>query len=157
MGIVPHSFFVGEDMTLKIYKMTSEVNKVSKTLSSETTLTGNLKSESSVIDPVILIEAENISDYNYAYIEEFHRFYFIKNIVCVRSNLWRVAMHVDVISTYADYIKQNNGIMSRNSNVWNLYYQDEQFKILNYETIQTKAFSTSLQPSSEFVLIVAGG
>ena len=104
-----------------------------------------------------MIQAINLSDYNYAWIEEFHRFYFIKNIVSVRTNLWRLTMHVDVLSTYADYIKNNNAVISRNSNLWNLYYQDEQFKILNYETIQTKAFGTSLNPSSQFVLIVAGG
>ena len=144
-------------MTIKLYRNMSEEIAVTKNITDEITYTGNLRNESSVIDPVILIEAANLSDYNYAWIEEFHRFYFIRNIVSVRTGLWRLTMHVDVLSTYAGYIKDNNAIMSRNSNVWNLYYQDEQFKILNYETIQTKAFGTSLTPSSNFVLITAGG
>lgn len=144
-------------MTIKLYRNLSEEIAVTKNITDEITYTGNLRSESSVIDPVIMIEAVNLADYNYAWIEEFHRFYFIRDISSVRTGLWRLTMHVDVLSTYAGYIKDNNAIMSRNSNVWNLYYQDDQFKILNYETIQTKAFSTSLSPSSEFVLIVAGG
>ena len=135
----------------------SEEISITKNIQDEIELTGNLRNESSVIDPVVLVYAENLSDYNYAWIDEFHRFYFIRNIISVRTGLWRLEMHVDVLSTYADYIKNNNGIMARNANVWNLYYQDDQFKILNYETIQTKAFGTSLSPSSNFVLIVAGG
>lgn len=144
-------------MTIKLYRNMSEEIAVTKNITDEIVYTGSLRSESSVIDPVILIEAANLSDYNYAWIEEFHRFYFIRNIVSVRTGLWRLTMHVDVLTTYAGYIKENNGIISRNSNVWNLYYQDDQFKILNYETIQTKAFGVSLSPSSQFVLIVAGG
>ena len=144
-------------MTVKLYRNLSEEITETKNITDEITYTGSLREESSVIDPVIMIQAINLSDYNYAWIEEFHRFYFIKNIVSVRTNLWRLTMHVDVLSTYADYIKNNNAVISRNSNLWNLYYQDEQFKILNYETIQTKAFGTSLNPSSQFVLIVAGG
>lgn len=144
-------------MTIKLYRNMSEEVSVVKNLQDEISLTGSLKEESSVIDPVILIESENLADYNYAWIDEFHRFYFIKNINCVRNDLWRLSMHVDVLTTYADYIKQNNGIITRNENVWNLYYQDNQFKILNYETIQTKAFGASLIPSSQYVLIVAGG
>lgn len=144
-------------MTVKLYRNMSEEISVTKNITDEITYTGNLRSESSVIDPVIMIEATNLSDYNYAWIEEFHRFYFIRDITSVRTGLWRLTMHVDVLSTYAGYIKDNNAIISRNSNVWNLYYQDEQFKILNYERIQTKSFNVSLQPSSELVLIVAGG
>ena len=144
-------------MTIKLYRNLSEEIAVTKNITDEITYTGSLREESSVIDPVIMIQTSNLSDYNYAWIEEFHRFYFIKNIVSVRTNLWRLTMHVDVLSTYAGYIKDNNGILARNSNVWNLYYQDEQFKILNYETIQTKAFGASLNPSSQFVLLVAGG
>lgn len=144
-------------MEIRLYKNMSEEISVVKNIQDEIVYIGNLKDESSVIDPVVLIEAENLSDYNYAWIKEFNRFYFIKNIDCVRNNLWRLNMHVDVLSTYASYIKNNNGIITRNANVWNLYYQDNQFKILNYETIQTKAFTGSLVPSSEFVLIVAGG
>lgn len=144
-------------MTVKLYKNLSEEIAVTKNITGELSYTGTLREESSVIDPVIMIQASNLSDYNYAWIEEFHRFYFIRNIVSVRNNLWRLTMHVDVLSTYADYIKNNNGILARNSNVWNLYYQDEQFKILNYETIVTKKFGVSLSPSSQFVLIVAGG
>lgn len=144
-------------MTIKLYKTPSEVNKVTKVLNDELSLTGELRESSSVITPIIKIEDDDLTDYNYAYIPDFGRYYFITNITSVRNNLWEVAMRVDVLMTYADEIKANTAVIARNSNLWNLYYQDEQFKILNYETIQTKAFGVSLNPSSQIVLICAGG
>lgn len=144
-------------MTIKLYKTPSEVNKVTKVLNDEISLTGELRESSSVITPIIKIEEDDLTDYNYAYIPEFGRYYFITNITSVRNNLWELAMRVDVLMTYAAEIKANTAVIARNSNLWNLYYQDEQFKILNYETIQTKAFGVSLNPSSQIVLICAGG
>ena len=144
-------------MTIKLYKTPSEVNKVTKALNDELSLTGELRESSSVITPNIKIEDDDLTDYNYAYIPEFGRYYFITNITSVRNNLWELAMRVDVLMTYATEIKANTAVIARNSNLWNLYYQDEQFKILNYETIQTKAFGVSLNPSSQIVLICAGG
>jgi hypothetical protein len=145
------------NMTINLYKTLSEVNKVTKTLTDEISLTGTLRDVSSVMNPRIIIEEDNISDYNYAYIPDFGRYYFITNIDSVRNNIWNVSMRCDVLMTYADEIKNNTAVIARNSNLWNLYYQDEQFKILNYETIQTKAFGVSLNPSSQIVLICAGG
>ena len=144
-------------MTIKLYKTASEVNKVTKVLTDELELTGELRESSSVITPIIKIEDDDLTDYNYAYIPDFGRYYFITNITSVRNDLWEVAMRVDVLMTYASEIKANTAVIARNSNLWNLYYQDEQFKILNYETIQTKAFGVSLNPSSQIVLICAGG
>lgn len=143
-------------MTIKLYKTPSEVNRVTKVLNDELSLTGELRESSSVITPIIKIEDDDLTDYNYAYIPEFGRYYFITNITSVRNNLWEVAMRVDVLMTYATEIKANTAVIARNANLWNLYYQDEQFKILNYETIQTKAFSASLNPNSQIVLICAG-
>ena len=144
-------------MTIKLYKTPSEVNKVTKVLNDELSLTGELRESSSVITPIIKIEDDDLTDYNYAYIPDFGRYYFITNITSVRNDLWEVAMRVDVLMTYADEIKANTAVIARNSNLWNLYYQDEQFKILNYETIQTKSFGYPLSPNSEIVLICAGG
>lgn len=144
-------------MTIKLYKTPSEVNKVTKVLNNELELTGELRESSSVITPIIKIEDDDLTDYNYAYIPEFGRYYFITNITSVRNGLWEVAMRVDVLMTYATEIKANTAVIARNSNLWNLYYQDEQFKILNYETIQTKSFGNPLSPNSQIVLICAGG
>ena len=54
-------------MTINLYKTASEVNKVTKVLTDELSLTGELRESSSVITPTIKTEADDLTDYNYAY------------------------------------------------------------------------------------------
>ena len=56
------------------------MNKIGKTPETKFTLEGTLKEESSIVDPVILIEKDNPIEANYAYIAEFERYYYIKDI-----------------------------------------------------------------------------
>ena len=102
-------------MNINLYVNTSEPEKLDKTLISGISLTGFLRESSSIIDPVILIEgnASTLSLYNYAYIPEFERYYFINNIESVRTGLVRVYMHVDALSSFKSGIRSNNALIDQ--------------------------------------------
>ena len=51
---------------------------------------------------------------NYVYIPEFNRYYFINDIISIRTNMWRLNMHVDVLMSYKKQIKQMNAFVNRN-------------------------------------------
>ena len=71
--------------------------KVDKSVTVQLSLSCTLKDETSVENPTILVATSaNISGYNYMYIQEFGRYYFITDIVSVRDGLWAVSGHVDV-------------------------------------------------------------
>ena len=57
-------------------------------LSSPLTINGTLREESSVINPSITFNIDNfdLQNYNYAYIKEFNRYYFIKDITYIIGN-----------------------------------------------------------------------
>ena len=74
-------------MQIKFYYNSSEKNKINKSISRELTMDGNLRDECSVINPTILVEHSNLSNYNYVYIPEFKRYYFITEMTIVRNNL----------------------------------------------------------------------
>lgn len=78
----------------------SEPNRVTKELTLITTLSGTLKSETSIINPVLLIEGDLTSfiNCNYLTIPIFGRSYFVTDIRSIRSNLVEVTAHVDVLS-----------------------------------------------------------
>ena len=60
---------------------TEPYNKITKNPSTILTATGELKEECSLMDPVILIASDTApTGVNYAYIADFGRHYFIKNI-----------------------------------------------------------------------------
>lgn len=147
-------------MDIILYVNSSERQAITKTLSNGLTLTGSLRNESSVINPTILIETTNPSSYNYAYIPEFGRYYFITDIVSVRTNLWRVSMSVDVLMSFAQSILDLDVIVSdasigdydsptyMNGDVWQTTVKDKTDVI---------TFPSGLLDSGEYILITSGG
>lgn len=81
-------------------------------------LQGVLKEPSSIMNPTIRIEplANNASphSYNYAYINKFGRYYFIKDWVW-SDGLWEVQMAVDVLASFKTEIGQQNEYILRTS------------------------------------------
>ena len=106
-------------MTINLYKIISEKNSVKKEtgagkLTASYTLTGTLKNNTSIINPTIRVEVNSdIVNCNYAYIPEFSRYYFIRDIVNVSNNLWEISMHCDVLSSFWNEIKTNSAILNR--------------------------------------------
>lgn len=135
----------------------SERNKIDKETVSLATVTGELKTETSIIDPVIMIEGD-LSTFNlcnYLTIPSFGRSYFVNNIRSIRNNLIEISAHVDVLSSFADEIRSNSAIVKRQENNWNLYLNDGSFKVYQNPNVLTKAFPSGFT-TQEFVLAVAG-
>lgn len=147
-------------MDITLYVNNSEVQAINKTLSSGTVLTGTLREESSVINPSFLIEAINPSSFNYCYIPEFGRYYFIRNITSVRNNIWRITCDVDVLMSFRTYILNLSVTVSDLSNGEpnaSTYMQGDVWK----PTVKTKTdiitFPSGLLDSGEYILITSGG
>lgn len=145
-------------MNIKLIKNLSEPEKVTKSLTEIVSVTGTLREESSILDPVILVtgSASNIMQANYMRIIEFNRYYFIKNIVAKRNGIWEISAHVDVLQSYADGIKAQTAVIKRQENRWNLYLDDGMFKTYQNPQILTKVFPSGFT-TQNFVLAIAGG
>lgn len=144
-------------MTITFYENYSEKNHLDKNIDTVGTITGTLREDCSIIDPVIKIESFSgldISSCNYAYISEFGRYYFIRNIKCV-GKLFEVQMHVDVLSTYKSVIRSNSAVVSRQENNWNLYLQDGNFKTYAFPHMQIAQFQGGFD-SFNLILSVSG-
>ena len=140
-----------------LQRNTSELNKLDKTLTTITTLTGTLKTETSIIDPVIIVEGtlSDLKTCNYCTISEFGRSYFVNNIKSIRNNLIELTCHVDVVSTYKSQIRSQFAIVRKQENNWNLYLNDGSFKCYQNPIVLTKKFSNGFTTPS-FVMAVAG-
>lgn len=145
-------------MTITLQVSTSPKNKLDKDVTDVASLSGTLKTSTSVINPTIIIEG-NLSQYtnvNYMTIPDFGRSYFITNITSITSNLFEIAAHVDVLSSFATEIRANKAIVHRQETKWNLYLNDGSFKVYQNPMVLTKAFPSGFT-TQEFVLAVAGG
>ena len=131
-------------MDIHMYKNSAEkivLNKDSYLLS-EIHLSGYLRDECDIINPVIEISKAayskiwygtetvdvqsagqdvisnnpyKVPEHNYIYIPQFKRYYFIDNITSVRKGLWRISMSVDVLMSFRDDINNLTGIVKRST------------------------------------------
>ena len=143
-------------MTIKLYKNLSEKNHLDKDIDQiGADVTGNLRSDCSIIDPVVLLERDiDLTNCNYAYIEEFGRYYFINNVV-IKGKLYEIRMHVDVLSTYKDDIRSNSAVISRQEKQYNLYLKDGAMKTYANPHIQVSQFPNGFT-NYNFIFSVAG-
>ena len=147
-------------LTVDLYKNNSPVEKIGKTLSDQITVTDVvLKKDTSILKPVLLTnDARNVYEYNYMYISDFARYYFIDDIVSVNNNLWEISAHVDVLETYASAILANTAVLRRQEQKFNLYLDDPEFIVYNNYRIQTKRFAgtSGWTKNLHYVLVTNG-
>lgn len=145
-------------MDLILYVNNSEKNKLEKSLSSDLKLTGKLREQSSVVNPSIMIQAQNPSNYNYAYIPEFKRYYFITDMVSVRTGLWEISMHVDVLMSFKAEIKGTQVILSDTEVTGQTNYMaGEQWTSTVKTATDIVSFPNTMNISGDYILITAGG
>lgn len=145
-------------MEIKFYYNSSEKNKIGKSLSNELVLTGNLRDECSVTNPVISVNISSLVGYNYCYITEFNRYYYITDIVSVRTNLWRVTLSIDVLESFKNDILNLSCIVDKQHDYdkYNNYIDDGSYinEIKTFTEIAN--FQSGFNEDGEFILITAG-
>lgn len=133
-----------------------ELNKISKSPTTVMTLTGTLRDEANIVDPVIMIEYDGtLTNCNYMRIEAFNRYYFITKIESVRTGLWRIYGHCDVLKTYAKAILGTEAVVARSESKWNLLINDAMFKVYSNPRIQIANFPNKFS-GQDYVLVMNG-
>ena len=150
-------------MQLDLFTCSSEKHRVNKRnyISNHFILEGSLKDNTSVTDPEILIEKTNpvIYQYNYMYIGEFGRWYFITDIVNVNEKMWIIKAHVDVLYSFSRDIYNTKAVIDKAENgaLANVYMNDGSFVMDSRKFNQVIPFPNGLSENGQFILICAGG
>lgn len=141
-----------------LHQNLSENNRMNKNLNPGITFQGEMKDNSSIVNPVIVIESpvNVVCLYNYVHIPEFNRYYFINDIVSLSYNLTQIVLHVDVLMSFRNYIKTNLATTRRQENDWNLYLNDGSFRTYQYKTVGTYKFSQGFPKDNDLVMAIAG-
>lgn len=129
-------------ITLNLYKCADDPRVISKTLTNQISMSGTLRESCSVISPVITLENNtNISDYNYAYIPEFGRYYYITDITAITNKSWQIKLSVDVRKTYDTELRNIDVITNRAEKNANYYLNDNKLIQESYENVLTRQFT----------------
>lgn len=144
--------------TISLFKTASENNRVVKVLTDEKQLSGELRNQTSVLSPKIRIEsAENIAGYNYCYIPEFGRYYYIVDITSVRTHVWELSMRCDVLMSYSDQIKAITGVVVRQESNPNKLLVDRLERLQSDKEIDILYYPNAFSKNLQFILVTAGG
>lgn len=146
-------------MNISFYKIADISNKITKRLpdNAPLTLTGVLKDNCDLLNPVIMIENSGVPDFNYAYIPQFSRYYFMSPAVAVTNNMWEIKLHVDVLYTYRQAILSAPCIVAKSSSDYNLYLNDSNYKCYQNPHIFDQVFPSGFDVSNaHFIMSVFG-
>lgn len=134
--------------TIRLYSFKKRVNSTKRPAVSDTyiNLSGEFRAPCSVTQPIVIIEVPAGYDlftgyYNYAYITDVTRYYFVDDIVMVSSKLAELHLKVDVLATYKVTIGNSTQYVSRTSALMNGNITDNMYPITNSSMIYTDTFS----------------
>lgn len=145
--------------TVDLLNNQSPVEMVSKTLDTGISISDVvLKRDTSILKPILHVATNyDITAYNYMYISNFNRYYFIDDIVSVGYERWEISGHVDVLQTYKDIIEEQTAVIKRQQAKYNTYLNDPEWKVYAYEQRWAKKFPTAgFNKALQFVLTTAG-
>ena len=100
-------------MNVRLYTYSKKVNSTAHpSTSGGTGYSCTLKDPSSLLNPVILLKISNPTNKNYAYIEEFGRFYWIRDWVS-DHNMWEAHLQVDPLASWRSGIRASSQYVDR--------------------------------------------
>ena len=146
-------------MIIKLYKNISDDNVINKTLQSEITLAdASIRGEVDILEPKIRIVSEhNLALYNYCYLPDYQRYYFITYPKEVRTNVYDLEMKVDVLETYKAQFLQLAGVIGRQENIYNLYLNDDKWCVYADRQVLTRLFPSGFSETGYYYLTMLGG
>lgn len=142
-------------MVIKLYKTLSDPKTVNKELTAELNVSGIARDPVDLINPVLEIDNDNsnIIGYNYAYIEDYARFYFVTP-ANDSYKMNTLTLHCDILSSAKAWLLARAATVTRNEALYNSYLEDPNFSSYAYTNIVTKAFPNAVNQDSLILMTV---
>lgn len=113
------------------------------------------KKDTSLVSPTMILSPEVGIDWNYAYIDGFGYYYYLKDRT-YSNGYMIVTLDIDARMSFASEIGALDVIANRCSSRYNLYQRDNKIPRLNNDLIQTQPFRAGFGGGC-YILAVNGG
>ena len=143
-------------MLITFYKIDEPNNKLVKTLIGGFQVDATLYEPYSLEQPQVILSTA-YDDYNYAYIEDYDRYYFVGEPIMDHDGLIIYPFMIDVLMSNKDQILDLEATIQRQEYNFNEYINDGTFIPDTREFIQCINFTNGFNDSGELILITAGG
>lgn len=145
-------------INISLYQITEPENVFPKTVGAAvSTHTVALKDGCSIDKPTVSFSGGSavMATLNYAYIDAFGRYYFIRDRNMTVNGVCELTLESDPLQSFATEIKACTATITRNQNVRQGYLSDSGYNALAYQGVQYKAFPNALTDSS-YILVTVG-
>lgn len=145
-------------MEIKLYHNISDNRTIRKKLLNEFSLTGTLRDSCSLIEPIINIENNDVVRFNYAYIPDFQRYYFIRKVTSLRKGMWTIELEVDTLMSFKGDLLALQVVVDKQSSdsIGDEYIDDGSLVADNYTFKSIYNFNKGFNEQGEYILITAG-
>ena len=102
-------YFLGGKMTITFYNMTDDKNKLNKSLVNGYVLQNiYFKKSMNENTPYLILQGVDLNNYNYCFISELNKYYFVDSITIENNSNIRVDLKIDVLMTYKTIIEKSH-------------------------------------------------
>lgn len=147
-------------MVIQLYNYTGYKNQITKDITPYLNVYGNLKEDTDIVNPTVVIEGYNLStEFNYAVILQWGRSYFVTGIKQVHDKQIEISLHCDVLMSafifgnahFKCIVSRTDAKMKKYSN-----FVDPKIKVSSTTYRDVITFPKSLDESTN-ILVVSGG
>lgn len=145
-------------MSLTTYVNTADNNvldKYSYLTSVSSSVSIELKKDTDLLHPVLELSTANGDGWNYCYISEFDRYYYVAERTFSQQK-YIVKLDVDPLYSFCSEIKSLNVIANRSSSRFNVYQPDDSIPFQQDSIVTAESFPNGFSNQC-FILAVNGG
>lgn len=133
-------------MYINLYTFAKRENSTLQPTGTGTQYDCYLKEGTSVVSPVIVIDFGDAASpaahiFNYAYIPDFGRYYFITDVVST-GYLWEYSMQTDILATYKSNIAASTLYLTRCSSQYDGAVMDNFYPVKTSHTVNVQTMTT---------------
>lgn len=144
-------------MLMKMYDTKSSNNVINKMLENEHEFDIKFKDKTDIVNPVVILHSATLILSNYAYIPDFHRYYFVDKIELFPNSVYNITLRCDVLESFKDEILASSGFINQQSQNVNKYYNSNYQSEVRKEVDLYKSNVTIPIDVKSTILVTIGG
>lgn len=145
-------------MELILYRTRDDENVINKDLEYIHTMNIVLKSNVSIVSPIIIlrmVEGVDLFNSNYCYLDELNRYYFIREIEIMSNDNVKMMLECDVLESFKQDILNSGGEIRRRIETGD--YQNTNVDTESLREVEIFESDVTLNPEKNIVLSTLGG
>ena len=148
-------------MTIKTYRFLGDSRKIDKTLTLVRTYSNaDIVGDMSIQSPIISLQLDSFTDvinFNYIYIPELRRYYYVENSTIREDGFVQIQCRVDVLKSFKTDILDSTQYVDRQENKCSYQVPDNGYTIKSNRNLTIKNFGNPIiVPNDDFILTTFG-